>query len=335
MQRRLIALALASCGPAEPAPVVPVKPAPTVSALPDAGAPLEASAPVPTAPLVFRARELSRKSEPGAARVAWAGSELMTCDESWLYCGNDCFIKRAAVRGGDQLVIEDRATKRGTIPPLPVRASFDQVSASRACDVFSFLAPSSGLPAYEIWDANGKSLGQARAWQVAGGVFDASLTASGKFLRWEYSRGSDRYEEIASHVKGPEIGLSTVMSPDERFVFVGGGMTFGTDQDTPSELLFAKNGKRVYAIDKPPQIRTEGAFCPSGNLLAVADQTKVTLRSTSDAAPLATMATANVGAMVFSPDGAKLATLDDKKVVRVYALERCRSEECAPIDDCR
>lgn len=331
MRRSLIALFFTTgCGgPAEPAVVAP--PAILIDAgIPDApvvqATVIDAASPEPDA---FRARQTSTFVEAKASHVAWSNDAVVTCS-SELWCKNDCFLA-----GGNKGIARAvRPDARPVLLPFTAKADPSTVSASADCNVVSFRVPSSSDVAYETWDSSRKLLLRtSHSWPVAGGAFDAQIVPSGTFLRWRYSRGSDRYEEIKSGVKGPDLGLHTSMSPDERFVFVGGGVPFAVDKDTPAELLRAKDGKRIYGVPKKADAWVEGVFCATGNLLATIEPDRIALRRTDDPKVLATLAHATEA--VFSPDGTQIATFDrDSRTVRVYRLERCRDSECAPIRDC-
>lgn len=327
MQRSLIPLVLLSCGaPAEPSVPVPqstpdasVAPPVVSTAAIDAGIPEHASEPAR-----FQAVEVSRSIDPNVdIMVAWSNGKVVPC-KGYTVCQNDCFL----VATKNSITRDDKGTKT----KLPIKASIDpsSLSASADCSVVSFRVD--GTEEYETWNTNGTKLRRSKPWQVAGGGFDAFITASGNFLRWEYSRGDDRYEEIKSGVKGPNIGLSTVMSPDETFVFIGGGMSFGTAEDTPAKLIRAKNGVVVYSVPKPAQVRMVGTFCPTGKLLLTDDEKHVSIRATDKPDVLATIPS---GEWVFSPDGSQIARADASKNVSIYRLERCQSTSCAPITDCK
>jgi len=278
---------------------------------------------------MFRATEVSHTPDKSAREIAWSKGSVISC-AGYAYCANDCFVT-------DALVVEDK--NAGTSAPLKFKiADKDSISMSADCKRISFRsasAPPNAIDLRETWDVPAHTLlRKSTAWQVAGGVFDANLVPSGNFLQWSHSRGNDLYEEVKSGVKGPQIGLSTKMSPDERFIFIGGGNVFGTDRFEHAKLIFAKNGKPVYDVptpkESPPFV---GVFCATANLLATIEPHQVAIRATDDPKILATLPEARQA--IFSPDGAQLATLDEKDTIRVYKLERCAGDRCAPISDCK
>lgn len=337
-------LLLTACGgPPEPAaPPPPAVDSGVVVALPDAAptiASVEATAPDPPTPLVEKAG-----SEPvgkDATAIAWT-DEPFACapravtfvrskktlalgaGETIAWCGNQCVVV-ASKKKNERLDVATGGRTTLAIPPLPDPTT---LSMSADCALAAFRVPSNTIDTYETWDvATGKKIRTSKAWQVAGGAFDAELVPSGKFLEWRYSRGADVYDETKSGVKGPGIGLNTTMSPDDRFIFIGGGMTFGTDKDTPAELMLSKNGSRIYSVPKKAGERLTGAFCPSSKLLATMGEKSVVLRSTDDPKPVETLPI-HATAIVFSPKGDQFAAFDaDAKVVHIYRL---RGNVCAP-----
>lgn len=238
--------------------------------------------------------------------------------ETIAWCKNNCVI--AASKKKNERV--DPATGARTMIPIPPLPELSTLSMSADCLLAAFRVPSNGPNvAYETWDiTTGKKIRTSKSWQVAGGAFDAELVPSGKFLKWMYSRGLDVYDETKSGVKGPGIGLATTMSPDDKFIFIGGGVTFGTDQDTPALLQLSKNGARVYEVPKKPLTHLAGTFCPTGKVLATWSENELVLRTTDDPAPIAKLSV-RATSVVFAPGGDRFAVFDgDTKVVHTYRL---------------
>lgn len=324
-------LVLISCG----SPPEPIGPTPLISV------PAPDAAPLPS-PLRAAVEDLGvERVDEDTTSIAWA-TAVITCGtkavtelhaksvalapgESVAWCENQCVVV-ASKKANQRLDVGTGARTELPIPPLLDPTT---LSMSADCQLAAFRVPPSGPEdVYETWDVSlGKKVRASKSWPVAGGAFSAELVASGRFLRWTHSRGLDVYDETKSGVKGPGIGLATAMSPDDRFLFVGGGMTFGTNQDTPSELLRSKDGTRVYAVPKPPQQRLSGTFCPSSRVLATIEPKAVVLRTTDDPKPIATLAI-RATKLAFSPKGDALAAFDsDSKTVHIYRLH---DVPCAP-----
>lgn len=176
---------------------------------------------------------------------------------------------------------------------------------------------------------NASVLGRYDEFHTAAPVRAGSLTATGKFLQWR-SRASGAFEEISSHVTGPEVGSQAAMSPDERYLFLAVDLDWYTDDKTPPKLVTSKDGRLVAVL--PRWIRGVD-FSPQGNLflarasshtdLAREAPARAVVYQSGTGVPLLSIdvPTADIARAAFSNDERKLAILAKDGVLRVFALE--------------
>jgi len=282
----------------------------------------DAGAPGPRLRIV----QISERVDPLEERaIAWSHGEVVGCTEHHVWCRNDCLV----VDKGGKLFREEGSVLTPLVLPGIVNPL---VSMSADCTKAAFLV-SKTASIYEVWDVTTKR--RLHRSHALAGTWLPELSQSGRFLQWRgvsWNATADRYEAIPSGVVGPPLGLDSVMSPDDRFVFVGGG-------DDPG-LVAVPDWSRVYSV--PPaewlgdgRANVDGHLC--GNLLvtvsAASDGDKLAIRTTNDPTILATIQPAESFRLAFSPDGSRFATFGPP-AVRTYELQRCEGERCAPLRGC-
>lgn len=214
--------------------------------------------------------------------------------------------------------------------PLPKGADCDAPVYSADGTRASANCVENGAEEVIVLDAgNAAVLGRYDEFHTAAPVRAASLTASGKFLQWR-SRASGAFEEISSHVTGPEVGSQAVMSPDERYLFLAVDLDWYTEDRTPPKLVTSRDGRPVAVL--PRWIRSVD-FSPQGSLflarasshadLAKAAPARAVVYQSGTGVPLLSIdvPTVDVTRAVFSNDERKLAILAKDGVLRVFALE--------------
>ena len=205
--------------------------------------------------------------------------------------------------------------------------SCSEKSFSQDGSRISAYCPTGGKDAVVVYDAHTlRTIGTFTEFQSAAPVRTGSITASGNFIFWQ-ARASGAFEEIKSHVTGPMISSHSVMSPDERFIFTAPDRNWQTDAEATGELIDPKHGRPLMAI--PGDVES-GTFSPSSRMLAVFRTKRtdaalvplaVTLHATDHDGVLATLPTALVTSVAFSPDDTRLAAVTSAGALQLYTLE--------------
>ena len=213
--------------------------------------------------------------------------------------------------------------------PLPKGCDAGAAYSADGSRASANCADASGEFAVVVDTANGSVLGRFDEYHSAAPVRTGTITASGKFLQWR-ARASGAFQEISSHVTGPELGSEAVMSDDERFLFLAVNLDWLPEDRTPPKIVTSKDGHLVMTL---PHWAGAVDFSPHGNLFLARtsrheDVAKEAPRrsdvyQTGTAHPLVSVdvPVIDVAKAAFSADERKLAILAKDGTLRVYALE--------------
>jgi hypothetical protein len=350
----LLGLVVAACGGA--APAVPVA-APSASATPSALVaasvpPASASATAPPAPAARATLVAQAKVDAvglgwtaDGARVALTKGGVLALRE-----GRD-LTAVAGLTGGAAKAPKGfgpvLAASKGTllvVEGVPFELPSGrrlELALPKGCDAGAAFSADGSRASADCSDASsefavvidtatGAVLGRFDEYRSAAPVRSGSITASGKFLQWR-ARASGAFEEISSHVTGPELGSEAIMSEDERYLYLGVNLDWFTDDRTPPKIVTSKDGKVVTTL--PHWVRAVD-FSPHGNFflarassrnedVAKEAPRRSDLYQTGTGHPLVSVdvPAIDVAKAAFSADERKLAILTKDGTLRVYALE--------------
>ena len=353
-QYAFLATVLMACGGAPVAPLV-VSAAPSASAPPSAS--VAASAPsasatvkAPAAPVAHAT--LVAQAKVDAEAVGWTsdGARIALIKGGTLALreGRDLAVV-AGLSGGVAKAPKGfapiLAASKGTI--LVVAGAPFELPAGRrlelplpkGCEDPTYAADGARA-SVGCMDANGEyarvldaqnatGVGRFDEFRTAAPVRQGTITASGKFVQWR-ARASGAFEEISSHVTGPDLGSQAIMSEDERYLFLAMDLDWYTEDRTPPKIVTSKDGKLVATL--PHWVRAVD-FSPRGNLflartsshedLAKEAPRRSEVYQTGTSGPILSIdvPASDVKSAAFSADERKLALLTKDGSLRVFALE--------------
>jgi len=350
----LFATVLAACGGAPAAPLA-VVPTPSASASPsasvaDSAPSASASAKPPSAPVARTV--LVAQAKVDAESVGWTGDgarlALLKGGTLALREGRDLSVV-AGLTGGAVKAPKGfapiLAASKGTILvvagipfELPSGRRLD-LPLPKGCEGATYSADGARA-SVACNDANGDFalvldalaatvVGRFDEFRTAAPVRRGTITASGKFVQWR-ARASGAFEEISSHVTGPDLGSQAIMSEDERYLFLAMDLDWYTEDRTPPKIVTSKDGKLVTTL--PHWVRAV-VFSPRGNLffartslhedLAKEAPRRSEVYQTGTHGPVLSIEVppSEVTSAAFSADERKLALLTKDGMLRVYALE--------------
>jgi hypothetical protein len=257
-------VALAACGGAAPAvPIVHVtQPTPSATTVARHDAPKETG-------LVLAFEERLN----GNIGIALEGAQLFVNVDGKLsvFDRNGPVAPRpSSWKRGDRLVVVgpdafDPVAQTAHEPSTPKGLSckshafsYDGARMSADCD------DPAGDAVYVYDTRTSAELGVFREFPTAAPIREGTITSSGNFIFWE-SRASGGFEEIKSHVTGPDMSSHSVMSRDESMVFTTVDRAWYTDDKTPARVLNPKNGRQLFELERDVETVF---FSPSSRLLA-------------------------------------------------------------------
>jgi len=249
--------------------------------------------------------------------------------------------RRSTWRPGDPLLV----VGDGAFDPVSLLSHAPSVPKNLTCEsrAFSYggarmsadCSDASGAEITYVYDTRTSALvGKYDEFHTAAPIRQGAITASGRFVFWS-SRASGAFEEISSHVVGPEMSSRSTMSRDESMVFTTVDRRWYTDDRTPARVIDPHDGRTRFTLGTDVDAAW---FSPSSRLLAVrhsknwadlehATEHDVAFFTIHDAtgallARVAGSASDEAVEAAFSPDDGAFAVRFATGVISVYDVRR-------------